>query len=494
MYDSCRFFALLLLSFLANPPSGAAVEATFEGLGHLAGGYSAAYNVSGDGSVVVGTSTAPNGTDAFFWQAGVMTGLGARAGQALGVSTDGSIVVGLYFPNPSGLRRSFRWSASGLVDLGMRDSAAYDVSNDGSVVVGLALDPPGYGAFRWVDGTVSFLGSGAGWARAVSGDGSVIVGEGEFGNGVEAFRWTEGAGVDPLGDLSGGTFRSIAYDVSEDGSVIVGVGESESGQEAFRWTATDGMVSLGVLPGRTVSAALGVCAVCVSGDGSLIVGSATRSPGSPPPALTRPFVWLAESGLLDLQHVLETIHRLDLSGWELTSARAVSHDGSIVVGTGINPDGETEGWRATLPEFVPIQIDITPGSETNPVSLAASGVTVVALLGSGSLDVDEIDGATISMGRAGARLKHRKGPHRRDVNRDGLLDLVAHFQTHEIGLALGDEEACIRAETLDGELVGGCDVIDLVGCGRGFALAFVIPPMVGVRRRLRRRASPKPAS
>jgi probable HAF family extracellular repeat protein len=448
MYDSCRFFALLLLSFLANPPSGAAVEATFEGLGHLAGGYSAAYNVSGDGSVVVGTSTAPNGTDAFFWQAGVMTGLGARAGQALGVSTDGSIVVGLYFPNPSGLRRSFRWSASGLVDLGMRDSAAYDVSNDGSVVVGLALDPPGYGAFRWVDGTVSFLGSGAGWARAVSGD----------------------------------------------GSVIVGVGESESGQEAFRWTATDGMVSLGVLPGRTVSAALGVCAVCVSGDGSLIVGSATRSPGSPPPALTRPFVWLAESGLLDLQHVLETIHRLDLSGWELTSARAVSHDGSIVVGTGINPDGETEGWRATLPEFVPIQIDITPGSETNPVSLAASGVTVVALLGSGSLDVDEIDGATISMGRAGARLKHRKGPHRRDVNRDGLLDLVAHFQTHEIGLALGDEEACIRAETLDGELVGGCDVIDLVGCGRGFALAFVIPPMVGVRRRLRRRASPKPAS
>ena len=62
--------------------------------------------------------------------------------------------------------------------------------------------------------------------------------------------WGQTATFTPLGDLSGGAFRSTALGVSNDGSVVVGRGESSSGQEAFIWTADTGMVGLGVLGGN----------------------------------------------------------------------------------------------------------------------------------------------------------------------------------------------------------------------------------------------------
>ena len=41
---------------------------------------------------------------------------------------------------------------------------------------------------------------------------------------------------------------------------------------------------------------------------------------------------------------------LDLSGWMLQGARDVSADGAVIVGYGINPAGEREGWVAVIPE------------------------------------------------------------------------------------------------------------------------------------------------
>jgi hypothetical protein len=48
--------------------------------------------------------------------------------------------------------------------------------------------------------------------------------------------------------------------------------------------------------------------------------------------------------------------------------------------------------------------------------------------------------------------------------------------------------ACLTGETLDGRPFDACDHIEVVsGCGRGFELAFLIPPLVWLRRRRRRR-------
>lgn len=53
-----------------------------------------------------------------------------------------------------------------------------------------------------------------------------------------------------------------------------------------------------------------------------------------------------------LQTVLEEDFGLDLSGWTLTHANGVSNDGTVIVGSGTNPDGDPEAWRAFLGEPV----------------------------------------------------------------------------------------------------------------------------------------------
>src|SRR5262245_39849141 len=83
---------------------------------------------------------------------------------------------------------------------------------------------------------------------------------------MEAAVWTSSGGMVGLGDLAGGGYGSIAYDVSADGSVVVVLASSDSGFEAFRWTQQDGMVKLE--PGG-----LGATAGAASADGSVVVGA-----------------------------------------------------------------------------------------------------------------------------------------------------------------------------------------------------------------------------
>lgn len=110
-----------------------------------------------------------------------------------------------------------------------------------------------------------------------------------------------------LGDLPGGLHQSGANDVSADGSVIVGASNSANGSEAFVWDATNGMRSV-----SDVLTGLGV----------------------------------------------------DLTGWTLRAAAAISADATTIVGYGSNPSGQGEAWLANIsavPEptsFVPSLLGI----------------------------------------------------------------------------------------------------------------------------------------
>jgi len=114
------------------------------------------------------------------------------------------------------------------------------------------------------------------------------------------------------------------------------------------------------------------------------------------------------------------------------------------------------------PPALPVDVDIMPGSELNPINLSREGVVPVAVLGSESFDVADVDGATLSFGPNDASLAHWRGPHFEDVNGDGVMDLLAHFRVEETGIAFGDRLACLSGATLDGTRFGGCDSVRTV--------------------------------
>src|ERR1039458_7464357 len=177
-----------------------------------------------------------------------------------GVSGDGSVVVGTSGEDTSygnNFYIAFRWTAgSGMVSVGAGyESFANCVSADGTVVVGTSesnyLSPDQ--AFRWTAGSgMVGLGHLPGGTysspNGISADGSVIVGSGSSTSGTQAFRWTAGSGMVGLGHLPG-TTNSSATGVSADGSVIVGTSSSGSVSQAFCWTAGTGMRGLRYLPG-----------------------------------------------------------------------------------------------------------------------------------------------------------------------------------------------------------------------------------------------------
>jgi len=302
--------------------SAQAATASFEPLGRLPCPVpwfifpTGVHGVSADGSVAVGFSC----EKAFRWTAETgMQPLTDGDSDARAVSADGTVVVGT-----RDYDIAFRWTPTG----GMRSLpdtvVATDVSADGSVVVGRTENARGAVPFRWTasGGTrrLGFL-PGGGWdtkATAVSADGSTVVGYGysDAARRSLGFRWTTEEGMQPLGETT-----SFPYDVSYNGSVIVGQSEG-----AFLWTEETGMVSLGPGYARAVSA-----------DGRVIV---VNNGG--------PFLWTAETGVRSLKDILQDDCGLDLTGWTLSFAVAISADGLTIVGSGINPDGEQEPWLATI--------------------------------------------------------------------------------------------------------------------------------------------------
>ena len=197
--------------------------------------------------------------DAFQWQPLGSFGASCDAESSGGwnISGDGSTVVGLAW-EPGCQARAFRWrEATGMVNLGtlffFKPTRANACNFDGSVIVGWNDNYTGFRqAAVWTNGGQQML-FGPDSIRlpealCVSSDGVWIGGIGTPSLGEEAWRWSEATGYESLGPVPIPGFTGSVTGLSADGSVAlcffrVPVPPATSG-EGYLWIEGEGLVPL----------------------------------------------------------------------------------------------------------------------------------------------------------------------------------------------------------------------------------------------------------
>lgn len=220
-----------------------------QGLGGLYDNNDSAANaISTDGLVIVGSGSTGMinfPTEAFHWTTlQGMQGLGfldtseSNWSYAYDVSVDGSVVVGYChhrIPTVDEYDEAFIWTLSnGMTRIGM--GKAYAVSDDGEVIIGISA---GEIVFRWTDETGMVDLGYSGTVADISANGSIIVGSSFSPSGSRAYVWNAAHGHRHLHDvlenefgvdITGWTLTS-ANGISADGTTIVGRGENPNGDE-----------------------------------------------------------------------------------------------------------------------------------------------------------------------------------------------------------------------------------------------------------------------
>jgi hypothetical protein len=127
--------------------------------------------------------------------------------------------------------------------------------------------------------------------------------------------------------------------------------------------------------------------------------------------------------------------------------------------------------------MVPVTIDIHPANPVNPINPRGGGTTAVAIFSTATFDaVRSIDFNTLTFGRTGQEqslaFNKKEGDPEvevRDVNRDGIPDIIVQFVTRELGFLGGETEAILRGFALDGRRIEGRDAVRIVGNAQGVA-------------------------
>lgn len=125
------------------------------------------------------------------------------------------------------------------------------------------------------------------------------------------------------------------------------------------------------------------------------------------------------------------------------------------------------GFRCCAEECVTtlqVAIDIKPGSDPNCFNVNGHGVIPVAILGSDTFDVTNIDYTSLLFGGLEVRIRGKKGPlcGMEDSNGDAYLDLVCHFEDDADNWSPGSESATLTGVLLDGNEFAGTDSICVV--------------------------------
>lgn len=333
--------------------------------------------LSGDGSSVVGRT--PAGPAAILLPAQLfplqpVPSLGNPTLTA--ASYDASTVVGYGFQNAmtSGCVWTSWWApGTNVFDVEpFEPSEAHGVSSDGLRVVGTASVAGTFAATRWIrnhppEHLLMPPGSVLASALACDASATVIAGIGRSAENIDsAVRWIDGQPPEFLGTLPG-KLSSRPRAVSADGTTIVGESWTlPSDRRAFRWQQTSGIVDLGTLGSFSTARA-------VSADGSIVVGQSRSASGS-----FLAFIWTNEAGMESLSSFLAR-NGVDVAGWVLKDAVAISHDGSVITGSGLLNSSPTSWAITNVPHPCPQLSEVSGPADASTCSLGLASFDITVL-------------------------------------------------------------------------------------------------------------------
>jgi len=147
-----------------------------------------------------------------------------------------------------------------------------------------------------------------------------------------------------------------------------------------------------------------------------------------------------------------------------------TYNRKTVTGMGLMKAGKiqyrTLGCFYTDPTIT-VEIDIRPHSKKNNINLCSRGAVPIAILGSDTFWVNDINTETLRFAEARVKVVGRKDPHQlcryRDVNHDDIQDLVCLFFTTDIAALDGESiTATVNGELFDETPIEGTDRVHIV--------------------------------
>ncbi len=331
---------LLLIGFGASSIFGAGY--TVVDLNTLGGDYSCAYSVNNFGQVVGDSTTAEGDSYGFVYSGGSMTSLDPLY-CGMGINDSGEICgdseVGFY-------THAFRYSGTTATDLfpsANYRSYTYAINNSGVIVGGSTFSGADtyFNAYKTVGNTpvsIGTLGGRASFALGINNAGD-IVGHSQYttlSGYSHAFVYIDGQMID-MGTLGG--VGGEACGINENRHIVGSSSDADSGRShAFLYI--DGF-SNGQMNGSLIDLGASGAEVsigCAINNSDQVVGA-----------------FVTQSENVDVEHAFlyENGIRYDLndlidpsSGWILNRATDINDDG-LIVGFGLNPQGESHAFMLT---------------------------------------------------------------------------------------------------------------------------------------------------